>query len=181
MGEIEIIKMAAEGCNDSLLKLREDYAGIYYKIKESYDSYFRENLFDYESFISSPELLIYKAAKTYKPKKGSFSTWLTINVRGHFLDTLKSRKNFKLSNQHNSYSDSDDSSSIENKVYFFDNVKKCLEPSLYQIISYRYEYGYTPKEIIKKVGCCYETFRHRHNKAINILRDSLAQNDLISV
>lgn len=183
MEEIRVIQRAAEGCNESLLKLREDYAGIYFKIKGSYDSYFRKNFYDYESLISSPEMLIHKSAKSYDPKKGAFSTWLTINVRGHFLDMLKNKKNFNLGDLSKVYGKrvTYQEEQYEQDEYFFDEVKKCLDPKLYQIISYRYEYGYTPREIVKKIGCCYETFRHNHNKALNILRDSLSHNVTISV
>jgi len=170
-----LIKSTAEGCSDSLRELTSRYGGAYYKIRSSYEGMIRNTLFDSDYFLSYPEILIYKAAKSYKINKGaSFLTWLTYIVKGHFLDSLKRKKNKSIFNCDIETKESERQSSF----CFFDKVKQCLEPNLYQTISYRYEYGYTPKEVAKKMNCHYETFRHRHNKALGILRDSLSQDCL---
>jgi len=62
---------------------------------------------------------------------------------------------------------------------FFDKIKQCLDPKLYEAIYYRYECGYKTKEAAEVTKCHHETFRHRHNKALNILRDSLSHDSII--
>lgn len=170
--EEEIINKAKEGCNDSIILLTEKYKETYFKIRKCFENSINNRLFDKEIFLSYPEWLIFKAARTYNSKKGaSFNTWLVIIIKGHFLDSLKREKNKSLSSDN----EPEDIENIANRESFFEKIKQYLDPIHYQVISYRYEYGYQPREAARQINCHYETFRNRHNKALGILRDSLSQ------
>jgi len=181
--ELQLINEAAKGCDKSILELTEKYKETYYKLRNSFKNSMSNNLFDAESFLAYPEWFVYKTAKTFNAKKGaSFNTWLTITIRGHFLDMLKVKRNKSLSidEDEDIYNKKQYTSrQIHTQDNFFDKIKQCLDPKLYEAIYYRYECGYKTKEAAEVTKCHHETFRHRHNKALNILRDSLSHDSII--
>lgn len=175
MGERDdkwLIKNILEnGCSASLNELDLRYGGIYGQIRSSYEKHIREKMYDPDFILSNSKNLIYKAATSYKPdKKASFSTWLTIVVRGHFLDSLKRERNFNktVPGLDENIDDGTHYRSI------FDNMDIFSE-RIRSVIIYKYQHGYTLKEIARKISCSYREAKIAHSDGLALLRDNMTQ------
>jgi len=167
--DVKLIQMTLDGCSDSLNELDRRYGGVYVQIKDSYEGFLNEKTYDPDFILSDSKYLIFKAARTYNSKKNTkFMTWLTIIVRGYFLDAVKKKKNFsdvRLAN---------DDRVEEPMETIFDNLD-FLDDESRQMVVLKYEHGYTLKEIAQKMKVSLGKIERSHVATLSLLRDKMTQ------
>jgi len=188
--ETLIKKIIDKQCNDSLKELVNRHSGIIFSIGKKYCT--PCNL-DINELNDNKYWIIFNAAKSFNPKKGSkFSTWLGNQIRFFCLNFKnKNSKLIPTEDIHLEYF-INNTSKIENVLnkkeiinQITDLFHQISDPNTKNAIYYRYFYNKEKilnySEIAKILNVTPQTVLNWHNKFIDFAKKKLTSPEIIDI
>lgn len=180
--DVSLIKKVIENkCNDSIKKLVEKHSGMLFNIGKKYAQSCNLDLNDLND---NRYWIVYNAAKSFNPNKGSkFSTWLGNQIR--FFCLNYKNKNSKLVpiedshleffiNQTSKKENGNKKELIDNIIELFNQIN---DPNTKKAIYYRYFYNkdriLNYSEIAELLNVTPQTVLNWHNKFISFAKKKL--------
>lgn len=188
--ETLIKKILNNQCNESLKELTSRHNGMIFNIGKKYCT--SCNL-DINELNDNKYWIIFNAAKSFNPKKGSkFSTWLGNQVRFFCLNFKN--KNSKLIptedsnleyfiNNNDKFENTSNKKEIINKI--IDLFHQISDPNTKNAIYYRYFYNKEKilnySEIAEILNVTPQTVLNWHNKFIDFAKKKLTSSEIIDM
>tara|TARA_R100000808_G_C2150183_1_gene158830 strand:- start:1341 stop:1943 length:603 start_codon:yes stop_codon:yes gene_type:complete len=187
-----IKNVQCKNCSESLSLLIQRHAPLCFDVFRKYSHLFENNGVNYNDVSDEKEMLIYKSAMSFNPKKkAKFSTWLGNQARYHCLNAVNKNRLVPTDDEYLDFVinkealDSHDGNMPEDIDYIKNILSQTKDKRIPRIFHIRYFQNPRKKtswnKVAKEIGVSTQTVINLHNKTIKMLKFKMEKGSIFAL